>query len=70
MEDRMLESNQDRAANLHIYAAQAHTFAAAAHRRGDHETAGELSLRAQQFSAIAAEKSEEIANRTPERLEA
>ena len=70
MEDRMPESNQDRAANLHVYAAQAHSFAAAAHRRGDDEAAGELSLKAQEYSSIAAEKSEEIARRMPERLRA
>src|SRR5579859_188516 len=45
MEDRMPQTNEDRAANLHIYAAHAHTFAAAAHRRGDHEAAEELSLK-------------------------
>ena len=70
MEDRMLQSNQDHAANLHIYAAQAHTAAAAAHRRGDDETAGELSTRAQEFSLSAAETSEEIAKRVPVRLRA
>jgi hypothetical protein len=70
MEDRMPESNQDHAANLHIYAAQAHTAAAAAHRRGDHESAGELSSSAQEYSLKAAEKTEEIARRIPERLRA
>ena len=66
----MPQSNEDRAANLHIYAAHAHTFAAAAHRRGDHETAGDLSLKAQEFSSIATVQSEELAKRTPERLRA
>jgi hypothetical protein len=66
----MLQSNQDLAANLHIYAAQAHTAAAAAHRRGDDESAGELSVRAQEFSSSAAEKTEEIAKRVPVRLRA
>jgi len=70
MEDRMPESNQDHAANLHIYAANAHTAAAAAHRRGDHEAAGELSTRAEEFSSIAAEKTEEIAKRMPVQLRA
>lgn len=66
----MLQSNQDLAANLHIYAAQAHTAAAAAHRRGDDESAGELSVRAEEFSLITAEKTEEIAKRVPERVRA
>ncbi len=62
----MLESNQDHAANLHVYAA--HT--AAAHRRGDHETAGELSAKAQEFSSIAAQETEEVAKQIPQRLSA
>lgn len=66
----MPQSNQEQAANLHIYAAHAHTAAAAAHRRGDHETAEELSVRAQEFSSNAAQKTEEIAKRMPERLRA
>jgi hypothetical protein len=66
----MLQSNQDQAANLHIYAAHAHTAAAAAHRRGDYETAEELSVRAQGFSSSATEKTEEIAKRGLERLRA
>jgi len=66
----MPESNQDQAANLHVHAACAHNAAAAAHRRGDHETAGELSEKAHEFSSIAAEKTEEVANRMPERLRA
>jgi len=70
MEDKMPESNQDHAANLHIYAAHAHTAAAAAHRRGDHETAGELSSSAQEFSSKAAEKTQEVARRIPVRLRA
>ena len=63
IEGKMLQSNQDYAANLHIHAAHAHTAAAAAHRRRDHEAAGELSARAQEYSADATEKSEEIAKR-------
>lgn len=72
MEDRMPESKQDHAANLHNYGAQARTaaVAAAAHRRGDHETAGELSERAREYSLNAAQKTEEFANRMPERLRA
>ena len=68
MEDGMPQSNQEQAANLHIYAAHAHTAAAAAHRRGDHEAAGELSASAQEFSSNAADKTEEVAKRVPERL--
>ena len=62
-EGRMPQSNQDNAADLHIYAAHAHT-AAAAHHRGDDEAAGELSARAQEYSMEAAEKTEEIVRRT------
>jgi hypothetical protein len=68
MEDRMSQSNEDHAANLHVYAACAHNAAAAAHRRGDHEAAGELSAKAQEFSLNAAEETEEVAKRMPERL--
>jgi hypothetical protein len=50
MEDKMPQSNQDYAADVHIYAAHAHTAAAAAHHRGDHDAAGELSARAQECS--------------------
>lgn len=64
----MPQSNQDYAANLHIHAANAHTAAAAAHRRRDYEAAGELSVKAQKYSAEAVEKSEEIAKRGPEPL--
>ena len=67
MEVRVPQSNQDHAANLHVYAAYAHTAAAAAHRRGDHETAEELSAKAQEFSLYAAEETEEVARRIPER---
>ena len=60
----MPQSNQDYAADLHINAAHAHTAAAAAHHRGDDEVAEELSVRAQEFSTEAAEKTEAIARRT------
>ena len=66
----MLERNEDQAANLHIHAAQAHTAAAAAHRRGDHQAAEELGASAQEYSSMAAEKTEEIARRVPVRLRA
>ena len=61
MEYTMPQSNYDNAADLHIYAAHAHTAAAAAHHRGDHETAEELSSRAQDYSMAASEKTLEIA---------
>ena len=56
----MLEINHERAAYLHMYAAQAHAAAASAHRRCDHEKAVKLSATAQTFSSNAAEKTEEI----------
>ena len=61
MEDTMSKSKDDNAADLHIYAAHAHTAAAAAHHRGDHEAAEELSSKAQDFSMAASEKTLEIA---------
>jgi len=61
MEDTMPQSEYDNAADLHIYAAHAHTAAAAAHHRGDHEAAEELSSRAQDYSMAASEKTLEIA---------
>jgi hypothetical protein len=57
----MPKRNNDNAADLHIYAAQAHTAAAAAHHRGDHEAAEELSVKAQDYSQAATDKSFEIA---------
>jgi len=57
----MPKSNYDNAADLHIYAAQAHTAAASAHHRGDHEAAEELSSKAQDYSMAASEKTLEIA---------
>jgi hypothetical protein len=57
----MHQSRSDNAADLHIYAAQAHTAAAAAHHRGDHEAAEELSSKAQDYSMAASEKTLEIA---------
>jgi hypothetical protein len=54
-------SKYDAAADLHIYAAHAHTAAAAAHHRGDHEAAEELSSKAQDYSMAASEKTLEIA---------
>ena len=61
MEDTMSQSKDDNAADLHIYAAHAHTAAAAAHHRGDHEAAEELSSKAQDYSMAASEKTLELA---------
>jgi len=61
MEDTMPQSKYDNAADLHIYAAHAHTAAAAAHHRGDHEAAEELSSKAHDYSMEASEKTLEIA---------
>jgi hypothetical protein len=61
MEDTMPQSKYDNAADLHIFAAHAHTAAAAAHHRGDHEAAEELSSKAQYYSMAASEKTLEIA---------
>ena len=61
MEETMSQSKYDNAADLHIHAAHAHTAAAAAHHRGDHEAAEELSSMAQDYSMAASEKTFEIA---------
>ena len=66
----MSQTNCDHAADLHIYAAHAHTAAAAAHHRGDHETAEELSSRAQEYSMEAAEKTSAVARQAPEHTRA
>jgi hypothetical protein len=61
MVNTMPQSKYDTAADLHISAAHAHTAAAAAHHRGDHEAAEELSSRAQDYSMAASEKTLELA---------
>jgi hypothetical protein len=61
VENTMPQSKYDNAADLHIYAAHAHTAAAAALHRGDREAAEELSSRAQDYSMAASEKTVEIA---------
>jgi len=63
MEETMPQSEYENAADLHIYAAHAHTAAAAAHHRGDHESAEELSTKAQNYSMAASEKTLEIVKR-------
>jgi hypothetical protein len=65
MEGTMSQSKYDDAADLHIYAAHAHTAAAAAHHRGDHEAAEELSSRAQDYSMAASDKTLELAKQIP-----
>ena len=60
MVNTMPQSKYDNAADLHIYGAHAHT-AAAAHHRGDHEAAEELSPKAQDYSMAASEKTFELA---------
>ena len=62
MVNTMPQSNYDNAADLPIHAA--HTVAAAAHHRGDHEAAEELSSKAQDYSTAAAEKSLEPAKQS------
>ena len=61
----MSQSKYDDAADLHINAAHAHTAAAAAHHRGDHEAAEELSSRAQDYSMAASDKTLELAKQIP-----
>jgi hypothetical protein len=53
MVNSMPQRKYDNAAVLHIYGAHAHTAAAAAHHRGDHEAAEELSSKAQDYSMAA-----------------
>jgi hypothetical protein len=57
----MPQNKYDNAADLHIYGAHAHTAAAAAHQRGNHEAAEELSSKAQDYSMAASEKTFELA---------
>ena len=64
MEDTMPQCKDDTAADLHIYAAHAHTAAAAAHHRGDYEAAEELNSKAQDYSMAASEKTIEIAKQS------
>jgi hypothetical protein len=68
--DHMPQSKYDNAADLHIHAAHAHTAAAAAHHRGDHEAAEELSSKAQDYSMMATDKTAEIAKQAYSHLKA
>ena len=61
MVNTMPQRKYDNAADLHIYGAHAHTAAAAAHHRGDHEAAEELSSKAQDHSMAASDKTFELA---------
>jgi hypothetical protein len=61
MVNTMPQSKYDNAADLHIYAAHAHIATAAAHHRGDHEAAEELSSKAQDYSMAASDKTSELA---------
>jgi hypothetical protein len=55
------QSKDVNAKDLHIYAAHAHIATAAAHHRGDHEAAEELSSKAQDHSMAASDKTSELA---------
>jgi hypothetical protein len=50
MVNTMPQSKYINAADLHIYAPNAHAAAAAVHHRGDHEAAEELGSKAQDYS--------------------
>jgi hypothetical protein len=60
----MPQSNDDYTADLHIYAAHASAAASAVYHRGHHEAVEELSLRAQEYSMKAAEKTNAVARQT------
>jgi hypothetical protein len=61
MEGAMAQSEYEKAADMHVNAAQAHTAAAAAHHRGDHEAAEELGAKAHERSIEASDRSFQIA---------
>lgn len=56
----MPQSTHDRAAELHILAEHAHAAAAAAHEKGDHLSAHELSKKALEHSMNAYKHSEQL----------
>jgi hypothetical protein len=60
----MPQSPHAHAAELHNLAAHAHAAAAAAHEKGDHLTAHELSQRAHEHSTLAHALSVELKIRT------
>ena len=57
----MPQSSHTRIAELHNLASHAHAAAAAAHDKGDHLTAHELSMQAHEHSINARKLSEELA---------
>lgn len=57
----MPQSSHERVAEFHNLAAHAHTAAAAAHGKGEHLTAHELSKQAHEHSMNAHKLSEELA---------
>jgi hypothetical protein len=59
----MSPSPRERVVELHNLAAHAHTSAAAAHGKGDHLSAHELSRQAQEHSLNAHRLSEELAKK-------
>jgi hypothetical protein len=59
----MSPSSHERIVELHNLAAHAHTAAAAAHGKGDHLTAHELSKQAHEQSVNARRLSEELAKK-------
>jgi hypothetical protein len=56
----MPQSSHDRTAELHSLAEHAHAAAAAAHGKGDHLTAHELSKKALEHSMNAYRRSEQL----------
>lgn len=56
----MPQSTHDRAAELHNLAEHAHGAAAAAHAKGDHLTAHELSKKALEYSTNAHKHSQQL----------
>jgi len=59
----MPQSSHTKLAELHNLASHAHAAAAAAHDKGDHLTAHELSVQAHEHSTNARKLSEELAAR-------
>ena len=61
----MPQSPHGRTAELHNLAEHAHAAAAAAHGKGDHRTAHELSKKALEYSMSAHRHSEETLKQSP-----
>jgi hypothetical protein len=62
-ESKMSPSSHERVVEFHNLAAHAHTAAAAAHGKGDHLSAHELSRQAHEHSVNAHKLSEELAKK-------